>query len=170
MRCGWAAYEVVRPMISRVRAGGLVAIFCVGVVLVPGETFGRGGSVGGRSFAVRSFGSGFRPPALRQQAQLHPHHQGFGPQRRRLGFGFYPFAGYGGGYYDSGYGPFDYVEPSGQPVAAEPETTGAIPPPPYPYPGAGLRPLMAYRPGCTTQTVTVPSETGGESSINIVRC
>jgi hypothetical protein len=169
MRCGWTAYEVVRPMISRMRAGGLVVFFCVSVVLVPGETFGRGGSFGGRGFAGRSvpIGSRFRPPTLRPQAQLH--RPGFkGPLRHRFGYGFFPLPGFGGGYYGPGYGAPNYVVPYDQPAETVPEITGAIP-----TPGSvsgGFRPVIVYRPGCQTQTVTVPSEDGDDRSINIVRC
>lgn len=153
------------------RAGSLVLCFCVSVVLVPGETFGRGGSVGGSGFAGRpaAFGSRFHPPALRPQARLQPHQPGFGgPLRHRFGYGFLPLTGYGGGFYAPGYAP-DYVEPYvEQPAEGEPETTGAIPSP-GPVRG-GFGPVIVYRPGCQTQTVTVPSGEGGDRSINIVRC
>ena len=148
------------------RAGGLVVFFCVSVVLAPDKTFGRGGGGGGRGFAGRSvpIGSGFHPPA--QRPQLHLHQPGFGgPPRHRFGYGFVPLTGFGGGL---DYGAPDYVKPYDQPAEAEPETTGAIL-----TPGSapsGFRPVMVYRPGCQTQTVTVPWEDGDDRSINIVRC
>ena len=152
------------------RAGILVVFFCVSVVLVPGETFGRGGGLGGRGFVGRSvsIGSGFHPPALRSQAQVHLRRPDFSPFRHRFGYGFFPLTGFGGGYYGPGYGAPDFVEAYDQPAEAEPETTGAIPIPGL-IPG-GLRPVIVYRPGCQTQTVTVPSEDGDDRSINIVRC
>jgi hypothetical protein len=171
MRCGWTAYEVVRPMIGRMGAGGLVVFFCVSVVLAPGETFGRDGGFGGRGFAGRSvpIGSGFRPPAQQPQAQLHPHEPGFGgPLRHHFGYGFFPLTGFGGRHYGLGYGAPDYVKSYDEPAQAEPETTDAIPTP-GPAPG-DFRPVMVYRPGCQTQTVTVPWEDGDDRSINIVRC
>jgi hypothetical protein len=158
-------------MISRMRAGGLVVFFCASMVLVPGETFGRGGGFGARGFAGRSgsIGSGFHPPALRLQAQLHPRQPGFGgAPRHRFGYGFFPLTGFGGGYYGPGYGAPDFFEPYDQPADAEPEITGAIPTP-GPFPG-GFGPAIVYRPGCQTQTVTVPTKDGNDRSINIVRC
>jgi hypothetical protein len=149
-------YEVVRPMISRMRAGGLVVFFCVSVVLVPGETFG--GGFGGRGFVGQpvSIGSGFH----------QPRRFGFGgPLRHRLGYGLFPLTEFGGEYYSPGYGAPNFVEPYHQPAEAELETTGTIP--------GSFRPVIVYRlyrPGCQTQTVTVPSEHGGNRSINIVRC
>ena len=45
---------------------------------------------------------------------------------------------------------------------------------PYPYPAENFsersRPIVTYQPGCRTETQTVPSEGGGERSINITRC
>ena len=94
------------------------------------------------------------------------HQPGFGgPPRHRFGYGFVPLTGFGGGL---DYGAPDYVKPYDQPAEAEPETTGAIL-----TPGSapsGFRPVMVYRPGCQTQTVTVPWEDGDDRSINIVRC
>jgi hypothetical protein len=157
-------------MISRMRAGGLVVFFCVSVVLMPGETFGRGGGLGGTVFAGRSvsIGSGFHPQALRSLAQLHPHQPGFGgPLRHRFGYGFVPL-GFSGGYYSPAYGAPGFVEPHNQPAEAEPDTTGAIQIPGR-VPG-GFTPVIVYRPGCQTQTVIVPSEVSGKRSINITRC
>src|SRR3984893_17596181 len=108
MRCGWTAYEVLRPMISRMSAGGLVVFFCVSVVLAPGETFGRDGGFGGTGFAGRSgpIGSGVHPQAL------YPHEPGFGgPLRHHFGYGFFPLTGFGGRHYGLGYGASDYVKP-----------------------------------------------------------
>src|SRR5579872_2124816 len=45
---------------------------------------------------------------------------------------------------------------------------------PNPYPAENFsersRPIVTYQPGCRTETQTVPSERGGERSINITRC
>jgi hypothetical protein len=45
---------------------------------------------------------------------------------------------------------------------------------PYPYPAENFsersRPIVTYQPGCRTETQKVPSEGGGERSINITRC
>jgi hypothetical protein len=147
--------------ISQMRAGTLVVVFCVSVVLLPAETFGRSGGFGG---GFRSFGPGFHPPALRPQAR---HESEFGgAHRRRFGYGFLPLTGFGYGDYGPGYGSFDYVPPQDQSVPSE--TTGAIS-----IPGRVPRyftPYVPYRSGCPSETVTVPSEDGGERSINIMRC
>jgi hypothetical protein len=163
-------------MINRMRAGGLIVVLCMSVVLVPNETFGRGGGLGGRGFAGRSvsIGSGFHRPVPRPQALLHRYKFGFrAPLRRQFGFGF-PLA-VGGGFgvpqavpggslsYGSDNGPAGYSDRYFRPSNAEPDTiTGAVP--------VGINPVIVYRPGCSTQTVTFPSEDGEESTINIVRC
>jgi hypothetical protein len=36
--------------------------------------------------------------------------------------------------------------------------------------GSDERPMKPARPGCSTQTFKVPSESGGETSVNVVRC
>jgi hypothetical protein len=159
-------------MISRKQAGGLAVALCM-CVLVPGQTFARGGGGGGgggfgaRGFAPRSLGTGFHAPALRPMARLHQH--GFGaPAHRRAGLGFFPLSGFGGAYYGSGYGSSDYVGPQEQSVAPELETTGV---PAGVFPGAG--PVIVYRPpGCRTDTVAVPATAGGSRSVNvnITRC
>jgi hypothetical protein len=61
------------------------------------------------------------------------------------------------------YEPSDYVDPYDQASSADPDMiTGAVP--------DGVNPVVVHRQGCRSQTMTVPSETGGERSINIVRC
>jgi hypothetical protein len=141
---------------------GVIAV-SLSVMLAPGETFARGGGgggFGGHGFAGRSMG--FHGPVVRPLAQFH---HGFrGPERRRLGLGLFPF---GGVYYGGGYGPSEYIEPVPVPAAAEPEITGAVPPPPV-Y--RSFTPYIPYRAGCTRETVEVPSESGGEREIHIVRC
>jgi hypothetical protein len=156
---------MVRPMISRVRAGGLAVVFCVSVVLVPGDTFARGGGFGSRGFTGRS-AFGFHSPASRSHAQLHA--PGFDvPLRRHFGWGFIPQIGFGDGYYP-GFGSPEYAVPSDRPVEVEREITGAIP-----TPGPIrqiLVPLFPLRPGCPTQTVTVTAKDGDEHTIDIMRC
>jgi len=74
------------------------------------------------------------------------------------GFGV-PLAAPGGSFtYDPDYNPGGFGEPDYG--SNEPDiVTGSVP----------VR-MIPYRPGCSTETVTVPAEDGGESSINIVRC
>jgi hypothetical protein len=57
--------------------------------------------------------------------------------------------------------PYGYVDPSGEN--------------PYAYPpmenfSERSRPVVTYQPGCRTDTQKVPSEGGGERTINITRC
>jgi hypothetical protein len=152
-------------MISRKRAGGLVA-FCVScVVLVPGDAVARRGGFGGHGFTGRSAAFGVHSPAFRLHAQFHAH--GFGNAlRRNSGLGFFPLTGFGGGYFP-GFAPPEYVVPTERPVEVEREITGAIP-----VPGPVreiLVPLFPLRPGCPAETVTVPAATG-ERTIEIMRC
>ena len=155
-------------MISRMRAGGLAIVFCVSVVLVPGDACARGGGFGGRGFAGRSAAFGFHSLAFGPRAQLHAHAPGFGvPLRRHSGSGFLPLTGFGGGYYP-GFAPPEYAVPFNRPVEVERDITGAIP-------TAGpireiLVPLFPLRPGCPKQTVTLPAADGGETTIDIMRC
>jgi len=91
--------------------------------------------------------------------------------RSQFGFGF-PLTVPGGvfsygTYYDPSHATYPdpkvYVDRHYPPLFAEPNTvTGSIP--------AGVNPVVVYRPGCDSQTVTFPSEDGGERSINILRC
>jgi hypothetical protein len=61
------------------------------------------------------------------------------------------------GYYDDWYS--GYYDPST--VAADEQPT---------YPTAAYPDVKPPRPSCSTQTYRVPSEAGGEASINVVRC
>ena len=112
------------------------------------------GGFGGRSFG---FSPGFRPSALRTPFLAHGR---FGSERLRRHDGLgVPLTVLGG----AAYGPSDYVDPYFRPADAEPDlVTGAIP--------GGGNPVFVYRRGCFTQTVTVPSESGGKRAINIARC
>ena len=153
-------------------AGGLVVFFCVSVVLAPGETFGRGGGAAAegdsRDGRFRSVRASIRRRSGRRRSCIRTSPaSGASPASaaRCFGYGFVPLTGFGGGL---DYGAPDYVKPYDQPAEAEPETTGAIL-----TPGSapsGFRPVMVYRPGCQTQTVTVPGKDGDDRSINIVRC
>lgn len=103
---------------------------------------------------------------------------GFRPNERffhRRNFG----AGWGGG----GFGypvvvpgnSFDYPPDYGPPDYARSDESGVPPPVGGPEYAAGvgpavINPVVVYRPGCTTQHVTVPSEAGGQRTINIMRC
>ena len=62
------------------------------------------------------------------------------------------------GYYDDWYSGYGYYDPS----TVTPDEQPTYPNTAYPY--------MKPRSSCSTQTYKVPSEAGGEASINVVRC
>jgi len=63
------------------------------------------------------------------------------------------------GYYDDWYSGFGYYDPS----TVTPEEQPTYPTAAYPY-------VKPPRSSCSTQTYKVPSENGGEASVNVVRC
>src|SRR5215813_1961790 len=62
------------------------------------------------------------------------------------------------GYYDDWYSGYGYYDPS----TVTPDEQPTYPTTAYPY--------VKPRSSCSTQTYKVPSEAGGEASINVVRC
>ena len=81
------------------------------------------------------------------------------PQWGALGpYGYY----YPPDYYGPSYYPPQYYVPSETPASGE-EAPAERPVAPY-------RPAAIYPPGCVTQTQKVPSESGGERTVNITRC
>ena len=63
------------------------------------------------------------------------------------------------GYYDDWYSGYGYYDPS----TVTPDEQPTYPTTAYPY-------VKPPRSSCSTQTYKVPSEAGGEASINVVRC
>ena len=63
------------------------------------------------------------------------------------------------GYYDDWYSGYGYYDPS----TVTPDEQPTYPTTAYPY-------VKPPRSSCSTQTYKVPSENGGEASINVVRC
>jgi hypothetical protein len=132
-------------------------------VLAPAATSAKsGGFAGGRA----SFQGAFHPAPIRPAvaipqpaignaaaAQINVHPQA--PFRHRRHFGS-PVAGWDGGGYAAGYG------------------QGPAPYPGFDDPSAdGARGRVVYVPppsGCRSDSQVVPSETGGERKITIVRC
>jgi len=184
-------------MITRLGATGLGVLFCVASLLAPNDTFARsggGGGHGGTGVSGRAGGiggrfsapSGSHSPAARSvtpdsprtvPSPQHEGHPGFaGPLRHERGFGLPLFLSDGSFLYGQNYAPLPFGSPyygpfedgdqsayADQPPYGErDDLTGAIPP--------FAHPVVIYRPGCRTQTVTVPSEEGKDQSINIVRC
>jgi hypothetical protein len=150
-------------MTYRMCAAGLVVLSGLGWVLAPA---GAGAAAGGFAGAG-GFHGGFRSPA-----PAFTHSGASMPARRfvvqRNAFFFRGrehrdgelrrWAGYGIGYgpYDPGAYPASYDEPSY----------------PYAYPDAPPAERYMARPPlhCTTDAQKVPSEKGGETSINVTRC
>jgi hypothetical protein len=144
----------------------VVALVAAVLVLPNQEALARGGGGGGGGFHGGGFGGGghvvfgggFRGGGFRSGGFHHfvgsLHRDRFGrlsPFER--GFGFY-------GGYPFGYG-CDFDECASPTVVTEEQPTYSTPA--YPY----VRPV---RLGCITQNYRVPSESGGEASINVVRC
>jgi hypothetical protein len=119
-----------------------------------GGGFGQGhfGGSGG------AFGRGFAGQHFAETRGHFGHDMHFDRSR--------PFApGWGApyGYYgDSGYYDPSTVAPDEQPTVA-PDEQPAYPITAYPY-------VTPPRSRCNTQTYKVPSEAGGEASVNVVRC
>ena len=85
------------------------------------------------------------------------HGFGFSRFRDRLTPGFPFWWGYAAaGPYDY---PADYVQPYGTPTVAYP-----------PFEGFPRQPVTPHVPDCHTDSQTVPSEGGGQRTINITRC
>jgi hypothetical protein len=149
-------------MIFRIFAASIVVLGIV-TMAAPVETSARSGgfvsasSLGARSFArpaiVTPFsGHAFRPEGMRPFLARQAERQS--AERHSPGSPWW----WGGGsdfpsYYPAGY------------------AYGGFP---YPYPAENFsersRPIVTYQPGCHTESQKVPSEGGGERSINITRC
>jgi hypothetical protein len=122
-----------------------------------GGAFGGGAHVGG------GFGRGHFGGAMgggRIGGGLRAGHFGggrfagrFEPSHRVRGL-VVPF-----GYYDDWYSGYGYYDPS----TVTPEEPPTYPTAAYPY-------VKPPRSSCSTQTYKVPSENGGEASVNVVRC
>jgi hypothetical protein len=63
--------------------------------------------------------------------------------------------------YVPSYDPSGYAAPYAQPVYIYPPTENF---------SERSRPVVAYPPGCRTDIQKVPSESGGERTINVTRC
>ena len=129
----------------------IVAAIAVGSAGIATDAFARGGGggshVGGGGHFGGGMGEGHFGGAMsgghfggRAEHQPHGHYRGWGE----------PYGYYG----DSGYYDPSTVAPDEQPTYP---TTA------YPY-------VKPPRSSCSTQTYKVPSEHGGEASVNVVRC
>jgi len=146
-------------------AASILAIVAIGTIAAPAEISARG-LVGGRAMPLVGAHPPILHPVLRPHTPLTPfarfRHRRFFDNGFPAGAWVYPD---GGGYYGStaDSAPYD-APPDSYPTAA----------PPPPYAAGPVRERIIYvmpaRPSCSTQTYTVPSENGGERSINVVRC
>jgi hypothetical protein len=154
-------------MIFRIFAASIV-VLGVATMAAPVETSARsGGFVSASSLGARSFvrpaiatpfsAHAFRPEGLRPFIGFHMARQERQSAERQSP-GSPWWWGYGSDL--SSYYPAGYAAPYGEF--------------PYPYPAENFsersRPIVTYQPGCRTETQKVPSEGGGERSINITRC
>jgi hypothetical protein len=161
----------------------LAMVAGAGIFLSP-EIFARpvGGFAPRSSPAVHAFrpatprapflhGSGFNRHAFRAPFLRHRH----------FGRGFPGFWGAWPWYdpYNYGYGSYDgYTGDTGSlgygaPYAPPPSPyTGGPYPPAIAYPDASKKPIyvVPYRPGCDTETETLPWRNGSKHSVRIVRC
>ena len=150
-------------MIFRIFAAGIV-VLGIGTMAAPVETSARsGGFVAASSLGARSFvrpssaapfsAHTFRPGGVRQLNGFHMSREG-----EHQGPGSPWWWGYASDL--PSYYPAEYAVPYGAH--------------PYPYQTQNFsersRPIVTYQPGCRTETQKVPSEGGGERSINITRC
>ena len=158
-------------MTYRMFAAGIIA-FAIGSMLAPIETSARsGGFIAAPAFSARGGVRATVAPSIapriapfqRITGGIPAHLRGFGMSHlrddRRQGF-------------QSGWG---YV--SDAPYGDPSEYVGSYAEPPYRYPDIGdvpvsgrANPRFVYRPDCRTDSQKVPSESGGERTINITRC
>jgi hypothetical protein len=164
-------------MFSRVCAAACAAALGVGVLAAPAESAARGGGVAmgriGGFHAARPMQHGHPPfvhvphavPLHGAVAHVHATNPAARHQRAIFTFGGYGFPltyGDNGAFYGSYYDPSDVVGSIGVPVYA--------PPPAGPPPGAEREAEVADHGACRSQTVSMPSPSGGERSITITRC
>jgi hypothetical protein len=185
-------------MNSRI-AAGLLAIFATGLIVAPVETAARGGGFAGGGRAMPVVG-GFRGPIARPPIAAPVRPVAAPAGTRAAPFARAPFARAPFARVPFARAPFAHLRhrrffSAGLPVSIWGDAPGysgyldpsyyyGAPPDPgiYSYPAtaapaadvAPVRERVIYvmppRPSCSTQTYRVPAESGGERSINVVRC
>ena len=175
-------------MVTRIYTAALIAVFSLGLMIVPNETFGRSGGFGTRSSlgfhpSPRSTSS-FHPPTMRPPIHQPSRNALSLQHRRELGFGL-PLLGAAGIY---SYG--TYSEPSNAPYSEPSNATNEYPtvyvnqsnppsvyinqysPPSNAEPTSSIsyRYVYIYPRRCSSETVTVLWDDGKDRSVNIVRC
>jgi hypothetical protein len=157
-------------------------VISVGAISVANETLARGGGFGGARIAAPPAAlragpfAATRSHAFRSPFFRHRHSSDGGGSGLWYG-GSGDYSSYGD---YSGYGNYyPYYDSSGYGLSTRPQYPYGQPP--YPpasnYPAGGSAPaaqnvifVVPYRPGCDTETQMVPSTSGGERAIRIVRC
>ena len=153
---------------NRMRAAGCCAVFGAAILLAPVEGAARSGMRGGGAFHG---GARFHatPPLVQRPASFFgariTTHSGY---HRGVGVGLGYAGGYSGGWYGTSYSPSNYVMIHDRPLvvnvpAASPPRAAAPAPPP-------VIQVIKYRPGCASETTTLPGSDGKEQAITIVRC
>jgi hypothetical protein len=146
-------------MIFQKCAAGIAAVVTLGIgtMIAPDQASARaGGFVAASSLSAHgSVRSSFASPhsALGHMRDFRMAH----PGDRHVGTGFPLW--WAGGYLPSY--PYGYADPFGEVPHAYPLMENF---------SERSRPVVIYQPGCRTDSQTVPSETGGERTINITRC
>jgi hypothetical protein len=167
-------------MVIRV-AAGFVVIFAVGAILAADETIARsgGGFAGGRpaTSPAAIHPTGARPSihpggATGGRAALRSHAFGRRSFRNRdVGFGWPWWSA--GPWYEPYYNPTPSLGPSNDLAPYD------APPPGPGFPAMGYRTpysaptsvyVIPYRPGCDSQTQSLPWTGGEERAVTIVRC
>jgi hypothetical protein len=172
-------------------AASIVVIIAIGLLVAPVETSARGGGfAGGRAMPAGGMAAPMARPAVapprglmaptrpvaapvRQHGRApfaHVRHHRFSNAGLPVGWWTYPW--YGDYYNPSAYSPF-YQQPYyPDPATAYPVT--AYPPVAYPPVVPQVTERIIYvvppRPGCSTETIKLHSDKGGERSIDVVRC
>ncbi len=156
-------------MVSRMVLAGLGALCAVGSLVAPLSAKGAFGGRAGFAFhsAIHAHGVLVRPAHGRALAVGH--------RRFRLRQGRNFGAAFGGAWLAPAWDGFDDIGPydGGAYYPAADTDAGTTAPAAAAVENGTLRsvrPIAVYRPGCRTQTQTVPSEAGGTSTVNIIRC
>jgi hypothetical protein len=150
----------------------MIVAIAVGNSGIATDAFARGGGGGGHfggGMGGGHFGGAMSGGHLGGISGSH-----FGGRAERQRYGHYRGWGTPYGYYgDSGYDDPSTVAPDEQP--AYPTTAYPYVTPPRAseqptYPTAAYPYVKPPHSSCSTQTYKVPSEAGGEASVNVVRC
>lgn len=151
-------------------AASILAIVTTGLIAAPAATSARG-MAGGRAMPVMH---PFHAPIARPAIPVRPFtarprvRAPFAHFRNRRFFDAgWPIATWGdtsgySGYYDPNAGAVPYEQPTNGYPPLPPREAGPV--------RERIIYVMPARPSCSTQTYKVPAESGGERSIDVVRC